>query len=449
MKMKQLLLATLLLVVFSGCEDDLAPVAPEPASKYAVLSVLGGNGQTGLRAAVLQDSLTMQVTTDHDQLSLDKFYLKVSMVEGNGIVTGDSRWGREEILFPDASGIFKAAWKLGCDETRQSVEFSLFYADSCNWMSKLQEICTPIDTVLISATAFLESASWLKICGIDRVDAYHTRIRTFGAEIYAVSFGKLYRLKDEEPKYWEELPNLPDRIYDFGFNSQGTLYALTHEKGIFVTDDQIHWKSYGTGILDPRYPVGFLVEDSVVYASFSFDGMYRIRKNSLFARKLLVAGKYHEQYDFPVRHPNGDLYIVDKWDTYWKSSDSGDMWAAVPIGWKYVHSETMDFKIHPSGFLYIGSGDASLAILSPDTYEGDFYKYYQSNGASQHIQNIQFDGNDVYYLVCYTPDAGIYSSTTGWKKIDLGFDRGISIFHRMKDGSFLLGTGDGLYYKVR
>lgn len=38
--------------------------------------------------------------------------------------------------------------------------------------------------------------------------------------------------------------------------------------------------------------------------------MYRLRKNSDFARKLLVDGKYYEQYAFPARHPNGDLYIL-------------------------------------------------------------------------------------------------------------------------------------------
>lgn len=451
MKLNQLLLAALFALVLCSCgsDNDPEPNTHAAREKYATLSIVSGDGQTGTFSSLLDDSLIMQVATAHEELALNRFYLKASVVNGNGSVNSDQWSSWPDISLPSANGKFKATWKLGCDGTTQSVRFYLFHMDSCNFIGGAPANCAAIDSVTFSATVSLGSSSgWVKICGIDWVDSYNTKIRTFGDEIYAVNQGSLYKLKDGVIRYWEELSNVPYRAYDFGFDSQGTLYILTEENGIFVTEDQNHWKSYGTGILDTRYPIGFLVEDSVVYASFHFDGMYRLRKNSDFARKLLIDGKYYEEYAFPARHPNGDLYVIDKWDNYWTSSNSGDSWTALSIEWKYVNYETKDFKIHPSGLLYIGSGDASLAILSPTTYMGDLHKYYQWNGSSQHIENIQFNGKDVYYLVSHTTNPGIYSSTTGWQKINIGFEETISLFHRMKDGTFLIGSMDGIYYKA-
>ena len=91
-----------------------------------------------------------------------------------------------------------------------------------------------------------------------------------------------------------------------------------------------------------------------------------------------------------------------------RSSNSGDSWTTlhrmeVRELWKKGFQDSSF-----SGLLYIGSGDASLAILSPNTYMGDLHKYYQWNGSSQHIENIKFNGKDVYYLVSHTPNPGIY-----------------------------------------
>ena len=53
---------------------------------------------------------------------------------------------------------------------------------------------------------------------------------------------------------------------------------------------------------------------------------------------------------------------------------------------------------------------------------------------------------NVYYLVNFTPNPGVYSSSQSRSKIDLGFDKTILEFEFDLVGKFILVSYDGSYY---
>ena len=436
----------LVLFLAIGCihKEDPAP----QKIKFATLEIVNGDHQSGTSGNFLNDTLVLAVKSKLANLKVSDFEILAEMKMGNGkIESYNFQWtGSSKIVSADDKGIFEARWSLGCDKANQVLAFYLFHRDSCQVQAILNGSCIPIDSVTFSATASTPSG-WNRSCGIDGTDRYNTKIHKFNEQIFAVSQGSLYKAVKSETLSWEKLENLPvTDIYDFGFNSKGWLYLLTDNHGLYLSKDLHTWTATSQGILDPRYPIGLLVEDSVVFASFYFDGLYRLRIAESFWKKLLINGIYWEEYHFPTRHPNGNLYTVDKWDTYWVSTNSGDIWNNIPLEYKYSNYQTEDLKINSSGLIYIGSGDASLAILSPDTYTGQVYSYYQWNASSQFVDNIIFDGNDTYYLVNFTPNPGIYSSKNGWQKVDIGFNKPINQFVIDAEHKFLLGTYEGIYY---
>jgi hypothetical protein len=434
-------LSYLLILILLGCEED----NPKPVKKYADLDIISGNKQSGKTSEALASEIVLRVTPINNQYKRENFYIEQRSQE-DGLITASSS-SITGLISADQTGVIKAIWKLGCLKKDQAITLYLYYSDSCTWLTL--KPCVPIDSVQVTATASTPQG-WNKACGIYEVDQFNTRIRTYNNTQYAVNSGKLYRAEMDEGMFWREVPGVPvDDIFDFGFTSTGKVYALTETHGVYKSDDLQTWTSTSNGILDPRYPISLLVEDTTVYVSFLFDGLYRMRPaQSNFWKKLLINGKYYEEYEWVTRHPNGNLYLVDKWDDYWVSSNSGNSWTHIPIQYKYVNYQTEDLKIHSSGQIYIGSGDASLAILNPETYTGTLHTYYQWNASHQLINNIIFrNTNDVYYLVNYTPDPGIYSSVNNWQKIDIDFgDKPIKLFVFEPNGKFLLGTYDGIYY---
>ena len=433
---------SLFVLVFLLCcseEDDSGP----RKIRYALLEVISGDHQTGATGADLPDEIVLKVKPAINKLLLDRFYVRAEETKGNGRIILDDPYGP---LSPDGTGTFRTTWRLGC-ESNQSLTFYLFYADSCN--INTQNPCVFADSVSVTATASTPKG-WNRSCGVPAgIDRYNTKIKTYNNTMYATLARRFYQAKMGESLSWELVPGVPEGdIVNFGFTSTGKFYILTGDHGIYTSTNLQTWTSESTGILDPRYPQSLLVEDSVVYASFAVDGLYRLRPSKdNFWKKLLINGMYHEEYEFLTRHPNGKLYLFDKWGNYWESTDSGDNWRRVPLSYQYVNYQPEDLQIHPSGMIYIGSGDASLAILDPDTYTGELHKYYQWNSSSQFINNIVFRNSDeIYYLVNYTPDPGIYSSVNNWQKIQTGFDKQINQFVFDPSGHFLIGSWDGIYY---
>jgi hypothetical protein len=429
----------LFLILLSCQEDENGPRNP----KYAELRVISGDNQTGNTGVPLASEIVLQVTPRSTVYKKDHFFVQTK--EGTGYLATSGL--TQATVYADASGMIRTNLIPGCRTQEQAISIYLYYADSCTFQTP--KPCAFVDSVIIRATASTPHG-WNKACApFNEVDRYNSKVRSYNNQPYAVNGGTLYKAVLEEGMTWEKVPDVPvNDIFDFGFTSTGRIYVLTENHGVYTANNFQDWTSEKNGILDPRYPLSLLVEDSIVYVSFLFDGLYRLRPDkSNFWKKLLIDGKYYEEYKFVTRHPNGNLYLVDKWDAYWMSTNSGDSWTHIPIAYQYVNYETTDLAIHPSGQIYIGSGDASLATLSPDTYTGTLYKYYEWNASHQFIDNIMFrNGNDVYYLVNFTPNPGIYSSVNNWQKHDIGFTEPINQFAFDQNGKFILGTYGGYYY---
>ncbi|HEY8935469.1 MAG TPA: hypothetical protein VIM65_09625 [Cyclobacteriaceae bacterium] len=434
----------LALLILEACTSNDEKIVPQKY-KYASLEIVKGDKQNGKTGAFLSDTIVLKTVAKTSALRLDHFVVKSKMIKGNGFISYSQEGPPANIFYSDLNGEFKVFWSAGCNQIDQSAIFYLYNTDSCSVNNINWGICSPIDSVTINATTHTPSG-WNKSCGVNWVDRYDTRMRSHNNKTYVSNQGILYKASMADALSWEKVESAPSGIHDFGFTSNGTIYVLTEMEGLYSSNDLQTWTPVNNGILDRRYPVSLLVEDSVVYASFYFDGLYRFRPSTNFWRKLLINGQYSDRYQFPTRHPNGNLYVVDKWDNYWVSKNSGDTWTYIAIENKYANYETEDLKISSSGLIYIGSGDASLAILSPDTYTGDLHTYYQWNASSQDINNIIFIGNNVYYLVNYTPNPGIYTSANGWQKLDIGFDKTIRSFLPDANGKFILGCSDGIYY---
>lgn len=152
-----------------------------------------------------------------------------------------------------------------------------------------------------------------------------------------------------------------------------------------------------------------------------------------------------DKYFHINRHPNGDLYLFDEWNNLWHSTNYGDNWNKINLDYKYRNYKVEDFIIARDGTLYIGAGDATISILSSDTYTGTMHSFYKMNHSSQHVEDIQIINDFVYFTVNGNPTPGIYTSQN-WERLDLGFEGQINNYYLKKDRTFMLLSRDGLYY---
>lgn len=443
MKMNRQVWLLLFVLAITGCDEESENAKPT-MEKYAMLEIVSGNNQTGVTGQFLKDSLIIKVTPKNSSIRADRFYVRTKMTKGNGYV---EQFYYHNASFASTNGKIRTRWSLGCDQNEQKFTFYLYNIDSCMYAQIPEPVCTPVDSITFSATASTP-AGWNRSCGIIYPDYYNTNFKTFGGQVYAVSRGALYKMVRQDAAWWEKITSVPvNDVAYFDFNSAGKMFIVSENQGVFTSTDLKNWTSIGNGLLDPRDPIGLLVEDSVVYVSYYFDGLYRLRSGSTFWKKLLINGTYIDRYEFLARHPNGTLYTTDTWNTIWESKNSGDLWSNTGIEWKYKNYHVEDFKIHPSGQIYIGANDATLSILDPATYTGDMFSYYQFNSSMQTINNITFREDGVYYLVNFTPNPGLYSSAHGYQKYDIGFNEKFSRFVFDSQGRVLVMTWDGVYYK--
>lgn len=173
---------------------------------------------------------------------------------------------------------------------------------------------------------------------------------------------------------------------------------------------------------------------------------------------------YTEMYDSHIREHNGILYL-NSYEMIYTSNNGGISWE------KYDHmpqistfSYIYDIQFNSKGWMYvatemdgifytedyqtwhqIGAGDATISVLSSLTYQGTIHSFYQPNGSSQDVQDIKVINDVIYFTVNSSPDPGIYSSQN-WRKLNLNFKFSVNSYYLKSDGTFLIVSGDGVYY---
>lgn len=429
----------LILLLVSGCEkDDKDSIKTKT---YGKVEIIKGDNQSGYFGELLTDSIIIKASSTNN----NRIYLiKYELIQGNGVIMHGINTAGSQIMV-DSTGILKLRWRLGCNNTIQKVRFLLYVDSTKGYNGYVRFFKDPSASVTVNANG-TKLGGWGRSCGCENLDYYQTKIISFDKSThYLVSRG-LYSSSDGGMN-WNKVEGIPkwEDIVDAQFNSLGWLYVLTRNNGICFSKDMKQWDYINNGILDHRDPTAFLVEDSALFVSFYFDGPYKTTDNGKFWRKLIVGGNSQRFY-FITRHPNGNIYLFDDWHTLWISIDYGKSWQKVNLSYKYVPYSEYDFKIDKNGIIYIGAGDATISIINSSTYQGESHTYYQWNGSSQEIENIQITDDNVYYLVRGNPRPGIYSKLNNWDLLSIGFSKTIYYYYLKSDNTFMLLSPDGMYY---
>ncbi|MBU2555745.1 MAG: hypothetical protein KKF98_14925 [Bacteroidetes bacterium] len=421
-----------------SCHKD--EISPTQKAAFGKLEITHGDNQSGYFGEYLSDAIAIKASSNSVHR---KYLIKWEMIQGNGsIEQGHYDYGKD--FFVDSTGILEIKWRLGCDNNIQKVKMILYVDSARNEYNYLNYYSKPSDSLIISANG-TKPIGWARSCGCDNLDSYSSKIVSYDNNtLYLVNQG-LYSSKDDGLN-WYEVEGVPElgNVVDAEFNSLGWLYILTRDNGICYTKDFISWQFINNGILDYRNPTTFFVDDTTLFVSFYFDGPYKTSNNGEFWRKLLV-DTHGDRYYHINRHPNGDLYVFDKWDNFWHSTNNGENWVEIDLDYNFTNYKVEDFIIGIDGTLYIGSGDATISIVSSDTYTGTTHSFYEMNNSSQHVEDIQIVNDIVYFTVNGNPTPGIYSSQN-WQRLELGFEGGISNYYLKKDGAFLILSNDGWYY---
>ncbi|MEO8415927.1 MAG: hypothetical protein ABI472_19865 [Ginsengibacter sp.] len=421
----------LLLAVGCKKESDL----PSTTNGTGKLILVKGGNQSGVFGELLPDTIILKLTSSH---ASDHFSVTYSLLQGNGQVEQNG-YSVNRPIQKDSAGTLAINWRMGCNNTVQKLRFYI-YTDSSNYYF----YGVPSDSITITANA-VKPNGWCRSCGYTTTDFLFSKVIADNDVLYLVDAGLLS--STDGGLNWYKINGIPysDEIMNAQFNSNHWAYVLTKEHGIYFSKDMKQWEAINTGLLDMRDPTAFLVEDTALFVSFYFDGPYRTINNGNFWKKLIV-GSGTQRVNYIRRHPDGRLMLFDDWQDFKISADNGDTWQPAPLSSKYVNYEVYDFKIATDGKLYIGSGNATLAILDPYTYEGEVHTYYQWNASLQIINNITITGNNVYYLVNYNPVPGIYAENNGWNLLNVGFNTPFNYYYLKQNGQFLIGSQGWLYY---
>jgi hypothetical protein len=435
-----LLVAAMLLAVSCRKVNDL-PASPHGTGK---LTVLQGNNQSGVFGELLPDTIKLAVTSRHPS---DHFWISYRYVQGNGQLMQNTYL----LTYPmrkDSAGTLFLNWRMGCNSTTQQVRFYV-YTDSLtnNYYDRGDYYSAPSDSVTITATA-VKPSGWCRSCGYPQTGVaslINNKINSDNGKLYMVA--QALFTSDDGGLNWYPISGIPysDEVIDVQFNSMHWAYVLTQDHGLYFSKDMKQWEPINNGLLDMRQPTSFLVEDSAMFVSFYSDGPYRTTDNGNFWKKLVVGG-ISERFYYIRRHPDGRLMLFDEFSNFLVSADNGDTWKLVFIDYKYVNNQVFDFKIAPDGRLYIGAENSSLAIIDPNTYQGDVHSYPQYNSNEQTINNITITGDNVYYLVNYSSIPGIYSESNSWKWVDIGFNGRIDYYYLKENNKYLVDSDGWVYY---
>ena len=432
MKVFSTIIAILLFFTFGCKKNNLVPV------KEKNISIISGNNQSGSFNVPLSDSLVVLVTDalgnplPREKVNHKSLYEKVGGSVRSPIETGS---------FTDSDGILSLSWKVYCYEPDQTL--ILYVGDSSLHIT---------DSVIFKAQVGTP-VGWAESCGIKEICQGYDEmtLRSFGDILYAPCKNNVYR-SPNGGQDWEKIMTIPELMYyssifDIQFSREGWAYLVTTESGIHFSKDQISWENIGqiNGHYKGNILSDFLQEDNFLFASYWEEGLKRSSNNGKSWENLSIHPSDTNIYKFINRHPNGDLYLFDQENTLWKSKDNGDSWATMVLDEKYVNSRVEDFMIGENGMLYIGANNASLSILSPDTYQGDLYQFQDPNNENQYVNNIQMIDGTVYFNVVGNATPGIYSSQN-WERFDLGFEKPINSYFLKDDGSFLLRSDFGVFH---
>jgi hypothetical protein len=437
--MKFSLLIAIAFFFVAGCKKN-DNIAPDNEKGTGKLTLLKGNDQSGLYGEYLPDTLKLKFSSANPN---DYFRITCSLIQGNGMIEhlGGHTFG---VFTYDTAGTLNLLWRMGCDNNQQKVRFYIYTGGFTFPGNPGPSDDQPDDSITISANA-VKPNGWCRSCGYGKVTLYAPKIITAdNTNLYLVNNG-IFQSTDGGLN-WYKVPGVPypDEIVDAQFNSNRWLYLLTKDHGIHYSKDLQQWTEINNGILDMRDPTGFLVEDTALFVSFYFDGPYRTTNNGGFWRKLLVGGG-SQRFHFFKRHPSGKIMLVDDWGDLKASTNNGDNWSL--MGGISRYSPIQDFTISPQGLLYIGGDDATIAEFDINAGTVSEHSYYQWNASSQHVNNITFTSNDVYYLVNHTPSPGIYRKNNNWGRVDIGFNDRIDYFYLKNNGNFLVRSNAWLFYK--
>ncbi|MBE5322041.1 hypothetical protein IM793_22995 [Pedobacter sp. MR2016-19] len=430
----------LMLSLMAGCKKDSDKEKdPESLLPKAKLSLTGGDKQSGIYGEKLANELSFKITPI-EGIKPEQYYLEFAFVQGNGMING--------YTIPQSNvqqdGTAKAIWQLGCNSNAQKIKVYL-YAYPTTYTNN-GKASVPQDSIEVQATG-TKPIGWGKSCGCGVPDMFTAQVTTFDSKTLYLASNKLYSSTDGGMN-WYEVAGVPkgSSIVGAQFNTKGWLYVLTKTDGIFYSKDLKNWQAINNGILDKRDPTGFMVKDDTLMVSFYFDGPYITTDNGLFWQKMLVSNS-SQRFGFFNKHADGSLYLFDDWGKLFRSKDTGKTWQPILLDYGYYLSQPTGFSIGTDGNLYVGADDAVIAQVSPTTLKGTAKRYYQYNGTSQSVTNIQPSKDDVFYLVRATPNAGVYSMKNNWSKVELNFSKTITSFFIKPDGNFLLLSTDGLYYR--
>lgn len=433
------LLTVLICVLIAGCKKDGNPVKND--GPKAKLTLTYGNGQSGIYGQDLHDSLVIKIVPPAG-LKASQYTIKFNMVQGNGLIESANS-NNFLINPPDINGLVQIKWRLGCNNPNQKVTLYLYADSTFNYNTGLPT-GLPDDSLTISASG-TKPSGWGRACGCG-APTYNSKITSFDKKTLYMANNGLYSSTDGGIN-WYKVTGMPywATIMDVQFNSQGWMYVLTANNGIYYTKDKVTWQAINNGLLDTRTPTSFLVTDDALFVSFYFDGPYITTNNGGFWQLVLVG--FGSQRFYLITHKSGGyIYLFNDWGNLIVSKDVGKTWQEIPLPSQYVNYQAYDLEIGPDGNLYIGSDQATIAIVSPTTGQGSYRSFYQYNASDQPANNIQFFNNNIYFLLNDNPQPGIYNINNNWGKVDLGFTQAINSYYIRQEGTFLLFSTDGFYY---
>lgn len=433
--------------VWQGCKKSEQPALIwQEDSRISAIELISGDGQRGVFGERLQDSIVLKVSgRDGDKRY---YWLDYQFRKGNGQVDAVAV-GPEYVDkgTPDRDGYVRLKWELGCNSEQQEILVRL-YSDTMYHYPGDNVVKRPDDSVLISANG-VKPDGWGKACGCGIIDPYRARFFAHADKLYLINpNGGLY-VSEDSGFNWApiQLP-VQDEVAAAHFDENNKLYVLTRNSGVYYADNLNSWHGLNNGFVGTYYGSALLIDNQSMFVSFD-NGIYRSNDRGAFWRKLLIENGFSTPYRFITKHPNGGLYVFDKWDNFYKSGDNGDHWERLSLDHQYINYQMEDFKVGPDGNFYIGAGDATLSIISPDSLQGTKRSYREWNGSSQHINHISFYNNNVYYLVNGTNSPGIYSSVTNWEKVELNFKKRIENYYLKSAEDFILVADNNLYVNYK
>jgi hypothetical protein len=433
-----ILFAAIILLFITSCKKD-KDIAGGGAGTGKI-ELMKGDNQSGVYGELLKDTFQIKITSPYPK---NHFKVTYTLLQGNGMV---EELGNNLIssFYLDSAGTIKFRWRMGCDYAQQKIKLYV-YSDTLYFGPFFN--AAPADSLIITANA-VKPTGWCRSCGYGNLDIYLSKIVTADNNTLYLLNRDLFSSTDGGLN-WYKVNGAPhfdfDEIIDAQFNSKKEMFLLTRKHGVYYSRDLQQWTAINNGLLDLREPTGFLVEDTAAFVSFYNDGPYRTTNNGGFWKKLIV-DVYSQHYYHFQRHPNGKLMMFEDSDNLMVSDNNGDNWSDAPLPDRFQSHNVYDFKIDANGVLYIGTGDANISEVDGTTYQGTLHSYYQWNASSQHVNNITLTGNDVYYLVNYTPSPGIYRKSNNWGLVNTGFNDQINYYFLKSNSAFLIGSKGWLYY---